>query len=61
MNELEIFNNPEFGQIRTTEINGDPYFVGKDVAEALGYANTNDALSKHCHGVAKRYPITDSL
>lgn len=57
MNELEIFNNPEFGQIRTTEINGDPYFIGKDVAEALGYSNTNDALARHCKGVVKRYPL----
>lgn len=57
MNELEIFNNPEFGQIRTTEINGDPYFVGKDVAIALGYTNANDAMAKHCKGIAKRYPL----
>lgn len=61
MNNLEVFNNQEFGTIRTTEINGEPFFVGKDVAEVLGYANTNDALNKHCRGVAKRYPITDSL
>lgn len=57
MNELEIFNNPEFGQIRTTEINGDPYFVGRDVAIALGYTNANDAMAKHCKGIAKRYPL----
>lgn len=57
MNDLQIFNSREFGTIRTAEINGEPYFVGKDVAEALGYANTNDALSKHCKGVAKRYPL----
>lgn len=37
MNELRIFENPEFGQIRTIEIGGEPWFVGKDVAEALGY------------------------
>lgn len=55
--EIQIFNNPEFGQIRTTEINGEPYFVGKDVAEALGYANTNDTLARHCKGVVKRYPL----
>lgn len=61
MNELQIFKNQEFGTIRTTEIDGEPYFVGKDVAEVLGYSNTNDALNKHCRGVAKRYPITDSL
>lgn len=34
MNELEIFNNPEFGQIRATELNGEPYFVGKDLIRA---------------------------
>ncbi|HHA2711727.1 BRO family protein [Stenotrophomonas maltophilia] len=47
--------------IRAIQINGDPWFVGKDVAEALGYANTTDALNKHCRGVAKRYPIVDNL
>lgn len=47
MNELEIFNNPEFGQIRATEINGEPYFVGKDVAEALGYTNPQKAIRDH--------------
>lgn len=57
MQELQIFNNPEFGQIRTTEIDGEPFFVGKDVAEALGYSNTNDALARHCKGVVKRYPL----
>lgn len=61
MNELEEFRSPVFGTVRTAEIDGKPYFVGKDVAQALGYANTNDALNKHCRGVAKRYPITDSL
>lgn len=39
------------------EQDGTPMFCGKDVATALGYANTNDALSKHCKGVAKRYPL----
>lgn len=37
MNDLQVFNNPEFGQIRTTERNGEPWFVGRDVAQALGY------------------------
>lgn len=37
MNELQIFNNPEFGEIRTIDQNGEPWFVGKDVAQALGY------------------------
>lgn len=40
---------------------GKPLFCAKDVAEALGYKNTNDAISAHCHGVANRYPIIDSL
>ena len=46
-NELMIFNNPEFGQVRTIEIDNEPWFVGKDVAEALGYSNTRDALDRH--------------
>ena len=47
MNELMIFNNPEFGEIRTVEVNGEPWLVGKDVAQALGYSDTADALKKH--------------
>lgn len=47
MNELQIFSSKEFGQVRTVVIDNEPYFVGKDVAEALGYSNTRDALAKH--------------
>lgn len=47
MNKLQIFNNPEFGNIRVIEIDGDPWFVGKDVAEILGYTNPSKALSDH--------------
>ena len=47
MNELQIFNNPEFGNIRTTMIDGEPWFAGKDVATALGYKNTAVAIGKH--------------
>ena len=47
MNEVRIFTNSEFGCIRIIEMNGEPWFVGKDVAEALGYSNTRDALSAH--------------
>lgn len=47
MNELQVFNNPEFGKIRAIEIDGEPWLVGKDVARALGYSNTKDALAKH--------------
>ena len=47
MNTIQIFNSAEFGQIRTVEVNGTPYFVGKDVAEALGYSNTQKAIRDH--------------
>lgn len=47
MQDLQIFNSPEFGQIRTIERGGEPWFVGKDVAAALGYSNTADAVQKH--------------
>ena len=47
MNELMIFENPEFGRVRSVEIDGEPWLVGKDVAQALGYSNTRDALDRH--------------
>lgn len=47
MNELQIFKSNEFGEIRTATINDEPWFVGKDVAVALGYKNTKDALATH--------------
>lgn len=47
MNELKIFESPDFGKVRTMEINGEPYFVGKDVAEILGYSNPQKALRDH--------------
>ncbi|MEO3123119.1 BRO-N domain-containing protein [Mediterraneibacter gnavus] len=47
MNELKIFENEEFGQVRTIVINNEPWFVGKDVATALGYANPKNAVPKH--------------
>ena len=47
MNNLKIFNNDEFGRIRTLVIGGEPWLVGKDVAKALGYKDTSDALKKH--------------
>ena len=52
--EIKIFKNPQFGAIRTTEKDGEPWFVGKDVAEALGYANTKDALASHADEEDKR-------
>ena len=42
-----MFNHPQFGELRTVEISGEPWFVGKDVAEALGYCNTKDAITAH--------------
>lgn len=47
MNELKVFENPEFGKIRSLEINGEPWFVGKDVASVLGYEKPTDAVRKH--------------
>ena len=60
MNELKIFNSGEFGEIRTIEIDGKPYFVGTDVAKALGYNNPRDAVSRHCKGVVKHDTPTSS-
>ena len=53
MSNLKIFDNQEFGQVRTLTIDDKPYFVAVDIAKALGYKNTNDAISKHCRWVAK--------
>ena len=47
MNDLKVFENPEFGRIRTVELNGEPWLVGKDVAKALGYKNPQEALRNH--------------
>lgn len=47
MTDLQIFNSPEFGAIRTIEKDGEPWFVGKDVAVVLGYGDTDQALRKH--------------
>ncbi|MCJ0438829.1 Bro-N domain-containing protein, partial [Clostridioides difficile] len=47
MNDLQIFKNNTFGEIRVIEIKEEPWFVGKDVAEKLGYKDTSDALKRH--------------
>lgn len=57
----QAFESQEFGTIRTATRDGVPMFCAKDVAVALGYQNTNDAIKKHCRGVAICYPITDGL
>lgn len=54
MNELQIFKSPDFGEVRAVEQNGEPWFVGKDVAEILGYKNTKDALIAHVDDEDKR-------
>lgn len=54
MNNIQIFNNPEFGQVRTVIIDDEPWFAGKDVAAALGYSNTKDALARHVDTDDKR-------
>ena len=47
MQEIQIFTNAEFGSVRTLDVNGEPYFVGKDVAEILGYAKPENAIATH--------------
>lgn len=47
MNELRTFSNPDFGEVRTVELNNEPWFVGKDVAGILGYADVNKAIAMH--------------
>ena len=62
MSNIQIFNNPDFGEVRTIEENGAVLFCGSDVAKALGYSNPSKALSDHCKGdLTNRYPIVDSL
>lgn len=60
MNEIQIFQNEDFGSVRTMEIDGKPYFCGSDVASALGYSNPRKAISDHCKGVTKRDTPTSS-
>lgn len=62
MNQIKIFENPEFGKVRTVEMDGKPYFVGKDVAEALGYSKPLNALSVHVEkDDSLKQGLTDSL
>lgn len=58
-NEIMIFENKKFGQVRTLTIENKPYFVGKDVATILGYSNPTKAISTHCKGVSKMGMPTD--
>lgn len=63
MNELKVFENAEFGQIRGVEINGESWLVGKDVAERLGYSNASKAVMVHVDDEDKKFemlPVSDS-
>jgi prophage antirepressor-like protein len=57
---IQIFNNPQFGEVRVAEIGGKTYFVGIDVARALGYQKPNDAITRHCRASVK-HGVTDNL
>lgn len=61
-NELQVFTNEQFGDIRTVEENGKVLFCGSDIAKALGYANAPDALNRHCRAIVKRdTPISGKI
>ena len=61
-NNIQIFNNEEFGEIRVIEENGKPFFCGNDVAKALGYSNAPDAMRRHCRAIVKRdTPISGKM
>lgn len=53
MNDIQIFNSPEFGSVRTVDIDGKIYFMANDVAKALGYSDCPKAIRTHCKGVAE--------
>lgn len=61
MNELQIFKSPEFGEIRTLTRDGQPWFVGKDIAVTLGYSNPRDAMAKHVDDEDKGVAKCDTL
>lgn len=61
MNEIKVFTNAEFGSVRTVELNGVAYLVGKDVATILGYSNPRDALAKHVDAEDKGVTKCDTL
>lgn len=60
MSDIQLFRNPEFGEVRILEEDGEILFCGSDVAKTLGYTNPSKALSDHCRGVTKRYTPTTS-
>ncbi len=60
MSDIVVFDNQEFGTIRTMEINGQPYWVAKDVTKALGYSQCHVAVRRHCYDRSKR-TVTDAM
>lgn len=61
MNDIKIFENDEFGKVRTVDKNGKVMFCGSDVAKALGYSKPNNALNQHCKGDTSKQGIIDNL
>lgn len=59
MNDVLVFSNSEFGNIRTVTVNGGPWFVGKDIAEALGYSNASKAVMNHVDDEDKQFLMCD--
>lgn len=59
MTEIQTYTNAAFGSVRILYEDGKPLFCGTDVCKALGYKNQHDALTRHCKGVVKRYPLTN--
>ena len=57
MSNIEIFKNPKFGSVRSLEINSEPWFVGKDIAEALWYSDTNKAVAMHVDDDDKKLKV----
>jgi len=59
---VKVFESKDFGKIRTTKINGEPWFVGKDIAECLGYERATKAIQDHVDNEDKdEVPIRDSI
>lgn len=59
MNQMQIFENQEFGQVRAVEIDGEPWFVGKDIATVLGYSNASKAVSVHVDSDDKQFIMVE--
>ena len=61
MNDIQIFRNEQFGQVRVITKDGEPWFVGKDVAKVLGFVNSRDAISNHVFAEDKGVDSIDTL